>query len=398
MRKIFWSLATVLAIGALVFFRLLPPMLESGMNKLEGKPLLVISPEAEALHRSLNIVDLHSDTLLWKRDLVAASNRGHEDLPRLIKGNVTLQVFASTTKSPKGQNYDSNPADSDMLTLLLVSQGQPRRTWDSLLERSLFHGQKLDVAVSQSQGTLRKVADQGGLDQLLALRARPQAPVGALLSVEGLHNLEGKAENLDRLYSAGFRMAGLTHFFDNELGGSMHGLVKGGLTPFGRQIVGMMEDRGMIVDIAHCSHTCVAEVLKMARRPVVSSHGGVQAVCPVNRNLSDAEIRGVARTGGVIGIGYWDAAVCDTSPAGIVKAMKHVRDLVGIEYVALGSDYDGGTTVRFDTSQLVQLTQALLDAGFSAEEIRAVMGGNALRVIHAGLLPYAEWAKGRRQH
>jgi membrane dipeptidase len=133
------------------------------------------------------------------------------------------------------------------------------------------------------------------------------------------------------------------------------------------------------------SHAGVAEVLAMAKRPVVSSHGGVQATCKVNRNLTDDEIKGIARTGGVVGIGYWDAALCDTSPRAAAKAMKHVRDLVGIETVALGSDYDGATTVRFDTSQLVQVTQALLDEGFTPDEIRAAMGGNALRVIRAAI-------------
>jgi microsomal dipeptidase-like Zn-dependent dipeptidase len=146
----------------------------------------------------------------------------------------------------------------------------------------------------------------------------------------------------------------------------------------------------MIVDIAHCSHQCVSEILDMARRPVVSSHGGVQATCKVNRNLTNEEIRGVARTGGVVGIGYWDAAVCDTDPRAAARAMKHVKDLVGVQYVALGSDYDGATTVRFDTGQLVQVTQALLDEGFTPDEIRAVMGGNALRVIRAGLVPLAQ--------
>jgi microsomal dipeptidase-like Zn-dependent dipeptidase len=143
----------------------------------------------------------------------------------------------------------------------------------------------------------------------------------------------------------------------------------------------------MIVDLAHLSHAGVAEVLKMARRPVISSHGGVQATCRVNRNLTDAEIRGVAATGGLVGIGYWDAAVCDISPKGIARAMKHVRDLVGIDHVALGSDYDGATTVRFDTSKLVQVTQALIDAGFTDDEIRAAMGGNAIRVLRAGIVP-----------
>src|SRR3546814_2176686 len=143
----------------------------------------------------------------------------------------------------------------------------------------------------------------------------------------------------------------------------------------------------MIVDIAHCSAACVADILKIARRPVVSSHGGVQATCKVNRNLSDEQIKDVAATGGLIGIGYWDAAVCDTAPASIAKAMKHVRDLVGIDHVALGSDYDGATTVRFDTAQRAQVTQALIDAGFTDDEIRAAMGGNAIRVLRAGLVP-----------
>src|SRR3546814_10955533 len=88
----------------------------------------------------------------------------------------------------------------------------------------------------------------------------------------------------------------------------------------------------MIVDIAHGSAACFADIRKMARRPVVSSHGGVQATCKVNRNLSDEQVRGVAATGGLIGIGYWAAAVCDTSPASIARAMKHVRNLVGLQY------------------------------------------------------------------
>src|SRR3546814_16348135 len=92
-----------------------------------------------------------------------------------------------------------------------------------------------------------------------------------MLSVEGLHDLEGNIDNLDKLYAAGFRMAGITHFFDNEFAGSMHGLKKGGLTPLGREVVRRMEAKGMIVDVAHCSHACDADILKMARRPVGSS-------------------------------------------------------------------------------------------------------------------------------
>ena len=112
----------------------------------------------------------------------------------------------------------------------------------------------------------------------------------------------------------------------------------------------------------------------------------MQATCKVNRNLTDGEVRGVARTGGVVGIGYWDAAVCDNSPTGIVRAIAHVRDLVGIDHVGLGSDFDGAVTTRFDTTRLDAITQALIDAKFSDADIAKVMGGNVLRLL-AQVLP-----------
>ena len=393
MRKKFWIPLTLIGAAAIGFFGFLPGYVEGSMNAVDGQPLIKVSDEAKALHKTLNIVDLHSDTLMWNRDLGDRADRGHMDLPRLQEGNVALQLFSSVTKTPKGQNYDGNGADTDNITLLTFAQLQPVKTWRSLLERSLYHASKRDNAVTGSDGKLQAVDKAQQLDALLAARQKDRSTVGAMLTIEGLHNLEGKIENLDRLYDAGFRMAGFTHFFDNELGGSMHGLKKGGLTPFGRDILRRMEEKGMIVDIAHLSHAGVAEVLAMAKRPVVSSHGGVQATCKVNRNLTDDEVRGVAKTGGVIGIGYWEGAICSTDPRAAAKAMKHVRDLVGIQHVALGSDYDGATTVRFDTSQLAQVTQALMDEGFTPDEIRAVMGENALRVIRAGLVPMANVVK-----
>jgi membrane dipeptidase len=406
MRKRFWIPLALVGAAAIGFFGFAPGYVEGSMNVVDGKPLIKVSDEAKALHETLNIVDLHSDTLMWDRDLGEGASRGHMDLPRLQQGNVALQLFSSVSKTPKGQNYDGNGADTDNITLLTIAQLQPVKTWNSLVERSLYHAAKLEREISNSDGCMKHVDSPSQLEELVdsrrggtcdtggsgISRVTPARimPIGAMLTIEGLQNLEGKASNLDRLYDAGFRMAGLTHFFDNELAGSMHGLKKGGLTPFGRDIVRRMEAKGMIVDIAHLSHAGVAEVLAMARRPVVSSHGGVQATCKVNRNLTDDEIRGVAKTGGVIGIGYWEGAICSTDPRAAAKAMKHVRDLVGIAHVALGSDYDGATTVRFDTSQLTQVTQALMDEGFTEAEIRAVMGENALRVILAGLVPMAK--------
>jgi microsomal dipeptidase-like Zn-dependent dipeptidase len=381
-------LAIALLAGAIGFFVFAPGIVERDMNVVDGKPLPEISARARALHASLTIVDLHSDTLLWKRDPLERSNRGHMDLPRLIEGNVALQVFSSVSKSPAGLNFDSNSADArDDITLLAISQLQPMPTWFSPFERSAWHARRLEQAAGAAPDALRSLRNAEDVDAVLTERDATGRPIGALFSAEGLHNLEGDAANLERLYDAGLRMAGLVHFFDNELAGSMHGETKGGLTPFGRDMVGEMERLGIIVDIAHCSHQCVAEVLAVTTRPVISSHGGVQATCSINRNLTDDEIRGVAATGGVIGVGYFDGAVCDTSPAAIIAAMRHITDLVGVEHVALGSDFDGSVTVRFDTAQLVQVTQGLIDGGFSEEEIRAIMGLNAVRVIRAGLVP-----------
>lgn len=219
------------------------------------------------------------------------------------------------------------------------------------------------------------------LAALLADRAAGDPVVGGLFSVEGLQNLEGDLDNLDVLFADGMRMAGFTHFFDNDLAGSMHGVEQGGLTPLGREALEKMERLGIVVDLAHASHETVADILAAATRPLVSSHGGVQATCDVNRNLTDEEIRGVAATGGVVGIGYWDAAVCELTPAAVVDAIEHVITVGGIETAALGSDYDGSTEVAWDTSELAILTQELLNRGRSADDIRAIMGGNTLRVL-----------------
>ena len=390
MRKAIYTLLGLIVLAAIGFFGFGPAYFERQTNVVDGLPLNEVSEEAKALHATLTIVDLHSDTLLWKRSMLDRADRGHVDLPRLKDGNVALQIFSSVTKSPEDQNYDSNPSDTDQLTALVVGQLQPVRTWSSLLERTLYHAEKLDKAVTEARDELFQIHGAEDIDGLMRWRESGKRGVGVLFSAEGLHSLEGEIANLQRVYDAGMRMAGLTHFFDNELAGSMHGEEKGGLTPFGRDVVRQMEELGMVIDIAHCSHTCVAEVLNMARRPVVSSHGGVQATCEVNRNLTDDEIRGVAATGGVIGVGYWEGAVCSTDPRATARAMKHIRDLVGIETVALGSDFDGAVTTRFDTSQLVQVTQALMDEGFSEAEIRAAMGENALRVLGRGLIPLAD--------
>jgi microsomal dipeptidase-like Zn-dependent dipeptidase len=148
-----------------------------------------------------------------------------------------------------------------------------------------------------------------------------------------------------------------------------------------------MEAMGIVVDLAHLSPAAIDDVLDIATLPTVVSHTGVRATCDNRRNLSDEQIRRIAAGGGIIGIGYWETAVCGRTPGDIAKAIAHVAGVVGADHAALGSDYDGATTVGFDTSGVPAITQALLDAGLDDGSIRKILGENVLRVLSKTLPP-----------
>lgn len=287
----------LLAVGLAVLFTV-PSVVDGRMNQVIHPAPYAADAAAQALHKTLFVADLHDDALLWNRDLLQRYDRGHSDLPRLLEGPVALQVFATVTKTPKGLNYERNSAESDSITLLAMAQRWPVATWDSLLERALYQGEKLHQAARDSEGRLVVVKNQKDLAQFTQTWGRDPRLVAAVLATEGLHPLQGKLENVDRLFDAGFRMTGLTHFFDNEVGGSAHGLEKGGITPFGRQVVARLESRGMLIDLAHASKPLIDDVLVMAKRPVLVSHTGVAGTCPGPRNLSDDHLKRIAATGG----------------------------------------------------------------------------------------------------
>lgn len=359
--------------------RYLPGRIESGMNGNIAHDPYVVSDAAVALHETLFVADLHTDSLLWKRDLRQRSDRGHMDLPRMRDGNVALQVFSATTKSPAGQNYDRNEDAADRITWLAIAQFWPPRTWTSIYERAVYQLDKLqDLAAS---GEIMLLLDRNDLLELMARRQRGDEVIGAVYLVEGGHPFEGDMTKVDGLFQQGLRIAGLTHFFDNELGGSLHGVSGDGLTEFGRAVIRRADELGLILDVAHASPKMVSEVLELSDRPVVLSHGGVKGVCDSARNFSDELMRDIAEHGGLVGIGFWDAAVCDVTPDGVVAAIRYAIDLLGVEHVALGSDYDGSTAVTFDASELAVLTDAMLRAGFSELEIRLVMGENIRRFL-----------------
>lgn len=377
------AIAVVVAAVLLVGMMLLPAGLDRHLNQISSHPPYHVSPEAQRLHERLLVADLHADFLLWKRDLLQSYSRGHLDLPRMQKGNVGLQVFSVVTQSPWGQNYERNRDDSDRITLLALAQAWPVRSWFNLHQRALYQARRLDRAASG--GSMMIVRTSNDLDALVKARADGRPLVGAVLAIEGLHALDGRIENVDSFYEAGFRMMAPVHMFDNALGGSAHGTVGGGLTEFGRQVIQRMETLQMVVDLAHASAPTIDDVLRVATRPVVVSHTGIRATCESPRNLSDDQIRRIAATGGVVGIGFWDRAVCGTDVSDIVRAIRHAADVGGVEHVALGSDFDGTVRTAFDVQGMALLTAGLLENGFSESEIEGIMGGNVIRLLQNSL-------------
>jgi len=358
---------------------------ERRLNPTTFVPPYAASERARALHETLTVADLHADSLLWGRDLLVRGDHGHVDVPRLIDGNVTLQVFAATTKSPRHLNIERNTDDSDDIVLLAIALGWPPATWRSLLARALYLAARADAMASRSSGRLTIVRSAADLERHLATRT-PSWPVTAgLLAIEGAHALDADPANVEVVADAGFRMMSPTHFFDNAFGGSAHGVEKGGLTAAGHEMIRRMEARSMVVDVAHASAATIDDVLAVATRPVVVSHTGVRGVADNARNLSDEHLRGIAATGGLIGIGFWPTATGGDDAEAIARSAKHATNVAGMEHVALGSDFDGAVQTPFDASGLVQVTDALLLAGFKDDEVAKVMGGNAIRLLRETL-------------
>ena len=389
LRLLLYVIAGLLGLAVLGYFTVAAPIADARLNTKPEGPTGPVSDRAQAVHAALTVADLHNDLLLWPRDPLRRYDRGHSDVPRLREGGVGLQVFAAVTQVPRGRSYAGTDAEAlDQIPYLVAAQRWPPRTWTSRLERALYQARKLRRAVDRGEG-LTLVRTRADLDRALARRADAPAPLAALLAVEGLHALEGTAANVDTLVDAGYRMMSLTHLHDNALGGSSTGLEKGGLTDFGARVLDRMQAHGVIVDLAHASEALVDDVLARTDGPVVVSHTGVRGTCDSPRNLSDRHIEAIAERGGVIGVGIWERAVCGSTPAAAARAMRHVADLVGVEHVALGTDFDGTVAVPFDAAGLPRLTAALLEAGFSAAEIRQIMGENVVRVLRRTLPPGA---------
>ena len=383
--KIAAVVLVVLVVSFLIFFfGFAPSVVEKSLNPVINKPPYNVSERARILHEKLLVADLHADSLLWNRDLLEKSERGQVDLPRLLEGNVALQAFTVVTKTPRNLNIERNTDETDNTFWLALAQRQPLENLSSLTKRATWQAARLYSTAEKSGGKLVLIKTKKDLQNFLE-RRKTEKIVGGWLGIEGAHALDGKLENVDVLFDAGFRMMSPSHFFDTDIGGSAHGVEKYGLTEKGRNVIRRMEAKGMLIDLAHASAATIDDVLAIATKPIVVSHTGVKGTCDNQRNLSDEQLKAIAKTGGVIGIGFWDTAVCGESARDIAKAIRYTANLIGAGSVALGSDFDGAVKVPFDTSGEALITEALLNENFTEDEIAKIMGGNVVRFLSENL-------------
>ncbi|MEM1486022.1 membrane dipeptidase [Oscillospiraceae bacterium PP1C4] len=368
-----------ICLGFISFY--LPIYIQKSSNAVYNNPQHKVSEKAMKLHNQLIVADMHADSLLLNRNLLKKSNIGHIDIPRLVQGNVAIQAFTVVTKAPSNLNIDRNDSTTDTIKPLAIIQRWPVSTWFSLKERAVFQAKKLHKIQADADGNFIILKTHQDLEEFLSKRNTHPHLTAGFLGLEGLHALEGNINNVDVLYNEGFRMMGLTHFFDNDISGSLHGIDKGGLTPLGKEVVQRMDKLGIIIDLSHISDKAFKEICNLVYGPIVVSHTGVKGVKNNNLNLSDEKIKLIADKKGVIGIGFFERATGGTDVNSIIKSINYVVDLVGVDYVCLGSDFDGYVKTSIDCSGMSMITEALLVQGYTENEIKKIMGENVLRVL-----------------
>lgn len=339
-----------------------------------------VSSRTENLHANLLIGDVHSDVSTWYNNIAGPREGGHVDLQRLEKGNVALQMFTSISKAPiNDENIIDDGINADSLSLLAVLRGWPYETYNSAFKRTIYQAEVITKLSETHTQRIKLIKSKKDLSDLLQRRKLGKKLVGALLGSEGAHSLDSNLSNIDALFDVGVRMLGLQHSFDNELGGSLHGgELAPGLSEFGLTVARAAVEKGLILDVSHSSPKTVRDLLNHINTPFVVSHTGFQGFCDSFRNLSDDLLVEIASRGGLIGYSFGIETACEISPEGIVKGIRYGIDLIGVESIALGSNFDGGITTTFDASELKVLTEEMMLAGFSEYEIRRVMGENMI--------------------
>jgi membrane dipeptidase len=325
----------------------------------DGSPRHRRFDEALALHRRHAVVDGHADSILQVlegvRSLVERSDQGHLDFPRAREGGLTATV---QTAWPDPVYYP-------------VAARRVLRQIDALLGQIEASGGMARLALSAADVRSCRAEDR----------------LAVVLNVEGAEALHGEPALLRVLHRLGVRLLQPVWNHRNEAADGIveeHG--RGGLSAFGRSLVGEMNRLGMALDLSHLNQPGFFEVLELSTDPVLFTHGNCRAIFDHRRNLTDEQIRALAAAGGVFGVSVVDAFMGDDQgDAGrVAEHVDHAVQLVGPDHVGYGSDFDGTSRLPRgleDVSLLPNLTAELLDRGYDEPSLAKILGGNYLRVF-----------------
>ena len=283
------------------------------------------------------------------------SSLGHLDVPRMIDGGISCQVFAVSSERSRTPAY-------------------PLRTAMVMIER--FHRE------CESIPQLEPVTSYKGI-----IEAKKRGNVSGMLSIEGADVIEGRIEMLRVFHRLGVRMVGLVHSLRNQLAdGVTDRRTGGGLSELGVYAVEELDRLGMIIDVSHLNDEGFWDVLELTRNPVIASHSNSRTVCGHPRNMTDEMIQALAGNGGVMGMNFAPSFVhpVEATLRGVVDHIDHIVNLVGPDHVGLGSDFDGIPYTPKgleDASRMPDITMELVKRGYGKEDIVKILGGNHLRLI-----------------
>ena len=319
--------------------------------------------QLDKVHGRATVIDLHNDVLeqivasgfTYQIDVRNATH--HTDLPRLRDGGVDAQSFSVWVDS------NDPPYYQHAITYL-----------DSL---------KAQVARSPDEITLTTTADSIGI-------INGEGRIAGFLLLEGGHSIEDNLDNLREFYARGVRIMTIT--WNNSTSWAVAAAAPNsstvGLSDFGRDVIRTMDSLGMIIDVSHTGIKTIEDILSVTTHPIIASHSGSYALRSHYRNLTDDQIRAIAQTGGVIGVVFYPPFLVSAGPTSVdnvIQHIDHIRNLVGIDHVALGSDFDGFSSSPpvglEDVSRFPAITEALLRRGYSREDVHKVLGENFLRVF-----------------
>ena len=324
------------------------------------------SLQARALHKEILSIDSHIDSeySLLRPDYVDPEGLsiGQVTPYKMYQGGLSAAFFA-----------------------VFVEQGpDTRKGYDSAYAYTINELDNLKEYVSQRPDSLVWVTSPQQLQ-----RAHREGKKGFIPALENGYGMGDSIDHLDTLCKRGVQYVTLCHFRNNHLcGSSTEKKDPGkGLTPFGREAVERMNRLGMMIDLSHASTETLYEVLELSKAPVLATHSGVRAVNDLKRNLSDEEIKALAAKGGVVQVasGAWFVSPGPEREAmldQLIEHILHVKNLVGIEHVGLGTDFDGGGGVKGfeDCTQISAITEKLLAKGFTKQDLELFWGGNLMRL------------------